>query len=87
RVLAFQGRAEEMIAVASDLCIANIHFDVMKHLITADGLCRHRWFILSGLLRSEARETADLLSRLPVEVVDTRVRDGIWHTFLGISRR
>ncbi len=87
RVLAFQARAEEMIAVGSDLCIANIHFDVMKHLITADGVCRHRWFILSGLLRSEARDAAALLSRLPVEVVETRVRDGIWHTFLGTSRR
>ena len=87
RVLAFQGRAEEMIGIGSDLCIANIHYDVMKHLLTRDRLCRHRWFILSGLLRSEARDTADLLARLPVEVVDTRVRDGIWHTFLGTSRR
>ncbi len=87
RVLAFQARAEDFIGLPADLCIANIHFDVMKHLVSTEGLCRHRWFILSGLLRSEAREISAMLSRLPVEVVDTRVRDGIWHTFLGTSRR
>lgn len=87
RVLAFQGRAEDFMAIPADLRIANIHFDVMKHLLDSPDFCNSRWFILSGLLRSEARETAAMLARLPAEVLETRVRDGIWHTFLGISRR
>lgn len=83
RILAFQARAEDYIDTPGDLLIANIHYDVMKNLINSKGLLNKKYFILSGLLRSQAREAAGKLSKIPVEIIETRERDGIWHTFLG----
>ncbi|GBC62831.1 hypothetical protein DENIS_3815 [Desulfonema ishimotonii] len=83
RILTLQGRAEEFIGMAGDLLIANIHYDVMKHLICSEGFLRKKWFILSGLLRTQAREVADTLSHYPVEIIETREREGVWHTFWG----
>lgn len=82
-VLVVQGRAENFINFPSDLVIANIHYDVMKHLVTSDGFFRKKWFILSGLLRSEARHIADKLTRNRVNILKRWHHDGIWHTFLG----
>ncbi|QTA79559.1 Ribosomal protein methyltransferase domain-containing protein [Desulfonema limicola] len=82
-ILAFQGKAEDFIDIPGDLLIANIHYDVMEKLICSKGLLNKKWFILSGLLRSQAREAAFKLSKMPVEIIETRDRDGIWHTFLG----
>jgi ribosomal protein L11 methyltransferase len=82
-ILVAQGRAEDFIDSPSDLMIANIHYDVMKHLIIAEGFLKKKWFILSGLLRSQARDLRFKLSRLPVSIVKEWERDDIWHTFLA----
>jgi len=82
-IAAVQGRAQDFIAVASDLVIANIHFDVMKHLIASKGFYAKKWFILSGLLRSQAREIAVGLSNASVKIIKKWEHEGIWHTFLG----
>lgn len=82
-VLVVQGRAEDLVDRSADLLISNIHFDVMRQLIRDAAFLEHGWFILSGLLRSEAREVAGYLERLPVKIVNTWECDGIWHTFLG----
>ncbi len=82
-VLAVQGRAEDFIDSSSDLVIANIHYDVMKHLIASQGFLAKKWFILSGLLRSQAKDIAAKISRLPAQVIKTWDQDGIWYTFCG----
>ena len=82
-VLAVQGRAEDFIDSPSDLVIANIHYDVMKHLIAAQGFLAKKWFILSGLLRTQARDIADRISRPPVQIIKKWEQDGIWFTFCG----
>ncbi len=84
-VLAVQGRAETMIDCAADLVIANIHYDVMKDLILSRGFLEKRWFILSGLLRSEARAVEEELRRYPVTILEKRTRDDIWSTYLGTT--
>ncbi len=83
RVVVVQGNAEDVIAYPADLVIANIHYDVMRHLINAEGFIEKKRFILSGLLRSEAKDVADRLSRHPVKILKQWTRDGIWHTFYG----
>lgn len=84
RVLTVQGRAENFMDYPADLMIANIHYDVMKQLIRSEGfLHKKKWFILSGLLRSEARDIAWKLSQHPVRILERRERDSVWHTFLG----
>ena len=83
RVVIVQGKAEDIIAYPADLVIANIHYDVMRHLINTQGFLDKKRFILSGLLRSEANDIADRLARQPVKIIKQWTRDGIWHTFYG----
>jgi len=47
------------------------------------GFLDKKRFILSGLLRSEAKAIADSLARHPVKILKRWARDGIWHTFYG----
>jgi ribosomal protein L11 methyltransferase len=82
-ILVVQGRAEDFIDSPSDLMIANIHYEVMKQLITAPGFLKKKWFILSGLLRSQARDLRFKLSRLPIRIIKECSREGIWHTLLA----
>lgn len=82
-VLVTQGRAENCIDLAADLVIANIHYDVMRELVHSKGFLQKKQFILSGLLRSEARALAATLAKLPVKVQKMWTHDGIWHTFYG----
>jgi ribosomal protein L11 methyltransferase len=52
-------------------------------LIRSKGFLEKKWFVLSGLLRSQAGKVADVLSKYPVKIVDKLEHGGIWHTFLG----
>ena len=83
RIVIAQGRAEEMIAYPADLLIANIHYDVMHKLIVNRGFLAKKRFILSGLMRSEAKHIADILQRYPVKMLKQWTQDGIWHTIYG----
>ena len=83
RVLAIQGRAEDFIDLPADLVVANLHWDVTRRLIATDGWRRKKWFILSGLLRSEAREAVDRLVGQGCRILATRHQEGVWHTIFG----
>lgn len=83
RVLIVRGFAENFIDIPVDLLIANIHYDIMRQLIRSPGFLRKRYFILSGLMRSEALAVRDFLYTLPVKILRQWSGDGIWHTFLG----
>ncbi len=85
KIIVVRGRAEELMDKPVDLMISNIHYDVMKNLIKTEPFLTFRYFILSGLLRSEARIIADQLKRLSVKIMKTWDRDGVWHTFLGTT--
>jgi ribosomal protein L11 methyltransferase len=87
RVVIVQGRAEDMIALSADLVIANIHYDVMQHLIHSRGFLAKKHFILSGLMRSEAKDVAERLARQPVKILKQWSQEGIWHTFYGKTER
>lgn len=85
QILIVQGRAEEQMTKPADLLIANIHYDVMKELVANPDFLRHKWFILSGLLTSEAEKIRTTLADLPVLVLKKWCPDRIWHTILGIT--
>lgn len=85
-VLVINGKAEEHTGVATDLLVANIHYDVMKELVRTEGFLRQKWFILSGLLRSEAEKISEFLSTQPVLILKRWNRDNIWYTILGITQ-
>ena len=83
RVVTVQGRAEDMIAYPADLVIANIHYHVMRQLVNDKGFLTKKNFILSGLLRSEAKDIVEILARHPVKIIKQWTHEGIWHTIYG----
>lgn len=77
------GSAVDFVYYPSDLIMANIHFDVMRSIVGSPGFFNHKWFVLSGLLRSEAYKIESLLADSSAQIKGRLVRDGIWHTFYG----
>ncbi len=83
RILAIQGLAEDFISTPADLLVANIHYDVMKHLIDTDGFLSKKGVILSGLLRSQAMNILAALSGKPFQIIRKWELDGTWCSFFG----
>ncbi len=83
RIVTVQSRAEDMIACPADLLISNIHYNVMRQLVEDKGFLAKKRFILSGLLRSEARAIAGILARQAVTITKQWTYEGIWHTIYG----
>ena len=83
QIAVVQGYAEAFIDCPADLLIANIHYDVMQKLICTKGFSTQKRFILSGLLRSEAKQVRIELERLPAKILKSWTHEGIWHTFYG----
>ncbi|TKB08149.1 50S ribosomal protein L11 methyltransferase [Desulforhopalus sp. IMCC35007] len=86
RVLVINGKAEEQLSVATDLVVANIHYDVMKELLNKEGFYTQKWFILSGLLTSEAEKILTFLQSKPVLILKRWGQGEVWHTILGITQ-
>jgi len=86
RILVINGKAEEHTSIATDLLVANIHFEVMKDLVRTDGFLRQKWFVLSGLLGSEVVKILEFLATQPVLILKRWNQDNIWHTILGITQ-
>ena len=86
RILVINGKAEEHTGLATDLLVANIHFAVMEELVRTDGFLRQKWFVLSGLLRSEVVKILAYLATQPVLILKHWNQDDIWHTLLGITQ-
>ncbi len=84
-ILAVSGKAEELLTHPSDLLVANIHYAVMKDIVRTDGFLKQKWFVLSGLLNSEAEKIADFLATQPVVILKHWHQNGVWNTFLGIT--
>lgn len=83
QIAVVQGHAETFINCPADLLIANIHYNVMQKLICSKGFSNQKRFILSGLLRSEAKQVRIELERLSVKILKSWTHAGIWHTFYG----
>lgn len=75
--------AEDIVELPSDLLIANIHYDIILKLIKAGGFLKRKYFILSGLMRSQARNIKLELSQSPTEIIREWNNDTVWHTILG----
>jgi ribosomal protein L11 methyltransferase len=85
-ILVTQGLAEECIAARAELMIANIHYDVMRRLVRSAGFGMKKWFVLSGLLRSQALELSEYLANRQLIIHRQWTHEGIWHTLMGEIR-
>jgi len=81
KILVVQGCAEKAIESPADLVVANIHGEVMLRMMESAGFRRKRRFILSGLMRSDAKEVRRRLATLGIRIAGEWVNDGIWHTY------
>ena len=81
-----EARAEDYVDSHSDLLIANIHYDVIQTLIKKEGFYKKKYFILSGLMRSQSEDVKLELSRYPVEIVCEWDHESTWHTIMGRVR-
>lgn len=87
QVLAVQADATQIVECRADMLIANIHFDVMRRIMANPAFYGKKWFVLSGLLRSQARYVEEMFCYGPARVVQRWTGDGIWYTFLATSGR
>ncbi len=83
KILVAQAKGEEFINLFSDIVVANIHYDVMKDIIETKGFLEKKWFILSGLLRTQTKTILSRLANKPVKIIEHHCTDGIWNTILG----
>ena len=83
QVMVVQGFAEDFINCPADLLVANVHYAVMQKLIQSKAFRTKKCFILSGLMRSEAKQLKMDLERLAAKILKSWTHKGIWHTFYG----
>jgi ribosomal protein L11 methyltransferase len=87
RVLAVHGRAEQLVDCRADVVVANIHYDILRRLLESRGFHRCTDWILSGLLRSQAREVEAFLAQAGMPVRRCWSQDNTWFTYLGTHRK
>ena len=86
RILVAQAKAEDVIDCPADLVVANLHGEVLLRLMNAPGFRQKPRLILSGLLRSDAKEVRRRLALHDVRIAESWVQDGIWHTYYAVRR-
>ena len=77
-----EGKAEDFVGFPAQLVLANIHYDVMRKLMDQIEFQGKRWYILSGLMRSQAR---DIEARLParrLKMEQAWDHEATWYTLL-----
>ena len=87
RMNVYEGKAEDLSEDDYDLVIANIHFDVIKSLLLKKTFCNRNYLILSGLMRSQARDVKNFLSKTKLEIVKEWDHDMTWYTMLLCGNR
>jgi ribosomal protein L11 methyltransferase len=82
RIEVKEGRAEDFAEPQVDLVLANIHWDVLKTLIEKEGFRENPWIVLSGLMRSHARDLESDLARYGLKTVKAWEDEATWYTML-----
>ncbi len=83
RVLVVAGRAEDFAGTPADLALANLNGEVLLGILAGFAWRRTPRWVLSGLLRGEAREVRRRLGLAGYLVEGAWVHEGVWHTLLA----
>jgi ribosomal protein L11 methyltransferase len=81
RVLPVLGDAMHLMVRAVDLWVANIHYDVLISLVQSENFLQNKYFVISGLLYSQALKIRSIFDTLPVKIIQSW--QGTWFTCLG----
>lgn len=82
RIRVVEGSAEAFISVPAEVILANIHFEVLRALVSHPAFRLKKWAVLSGLLRSQCQTILEVLAEMPVEVIGLWNEDPVWRTVL-----
>jgi ribosomal protein L11 methyltransferase len=82
RIEVKEGRAEDFAEMPADLMLANIHWDVLKSLLAKENFRKNQWVVLSGLMRSHARDLEADLARYGLQIVKAWEDEATWYTML-----
>jgi ribosomal protein L11 methyltransferase len=83
RITVTEGLAEDFVRYDSGLLVANIDRDTILKLIDVEGFLNKEYFILSGLMGSQARDIRLQLSKYPIEIDYVGSQDMVWYTIMG----
>ena len=82
KIKVYEGKAEDFTANDADLAIANIHFDVIRRLISKKDFLKRRYMIFSGLMRSQASEIKSMLLENKLTIENEWDHEMTWYTLL-----
>ena len=77
-----EGRAEDVLAERADLAIANIHYEVIVQLMSHEEFLSKPWVIISGLMRTQARDVKAEMEKRGMKLIQEWDRDMTWYTML-----
>ncbi len=83
RILPCRAKAEDCVGIPAELIMANIHYDVLQKIVASAEFYWKKWFILSGILRSQFIELRELLRKRPVHIEKIWNEGQVWYTILG----
>lgn len=78
-------KAEDFAGYEAHLVIANLHYEVLGTLLSANAFRRSMWIVFSGLLRSQSKEFKSRLASAHMEVVREWHHEQTWFTVLAKS--
>jgi ribosomal protein L11 methyltransferase len=77
-----KGMAEDFVKERADLVVANLYYSVILKLLEKEGFMEKSRFIISGLLRSQAREIRYQAGERHLHVTREWEQEGTWYTLL-----
>jgi ribosomal protein L11 methyltransferase len=77
-----KGLAEDFVEETADLVVANLHHTVIVKLLNRPGFLQKRWYVISGLLRSQVQKIRTLLGERDLQVIREWEQEGTWYTLL-----
>jgi ribosomal protein L11 methyltransferase len=83
KIKIIEGRAEEYIHWPADLVLMNIHFAVIRELISQKAFFEKKWVVISGLMRSEFLEVKHRLKVPGFEILKEWDSEFTWFTLVG----
>ena len=82
-----KGSSDDYANMQADLVVANIHYEVIKRFLTKRQFNKGDLLILSGLLRSQARDVEAQLKMLGFRIIRKMDYEMTWFTFYIVFSR
>ncbi len=82
KIRVVEGDALQYLDWGADLLIANMSYPVIEQLLNCFHFGKERWYLISGLLRTEVQKIIERLPEFSIRVVRV-LSENLWFTILG----